>query len=347
VSGGENERLVAKATTPMLRWSSVRACPRKAVYEATGSPARERTDREERILFRGKSIGRDYASFLAAKHGADAIQAERKVQWPLGIGHIDVYLKQTKTAIEVLSSAHASDDMVQSKLLQLTGYIEHDPYVENGVLVVLNPSDFWEERYIVNTETEAYAELVAEMHARIDKVLAWRDTGEIPARVCGKPSDAWGHFCLHAEHCFEGWTKPEIVPNEDPLVHELSINLYRAKQDEHAAKERVTEHEEKRKAIQAQLAEHLEEGEHEIGSLTIKRTVVNRKPTLDLKKALLAGAVTPDALEPYMKDGATYSTWYVDRHGDAPLVIPGEFGDEAPWTDDDLKGPWDDKEEAA
>jgi hypothetical protein len=332
--------------TPLLRWSSVRACSRKAVYEHLGAPARERTDREERVLYRGKSIGRDYASFLAARYGADAIEVERKVQWALGLGHIDIYVKETKTAIEVLSSAHATDAMVQSKLLQLTGYMEHDPEVDNGALVVLNPSDFTEDRYPVNPDTAAYAELVAEMNERIEKVLAWRDTGEIPERVCKKPSDAWGHFCLHADHCFEGWVKPELVPNEDPLVHELSIALYRAKQDEHARKERVTESEERRKAIQAQLAEHLEEGEHEIGSLTIKRSVTTRKPTLDLKKARLAGAVDDELIQPFMKDGATYSTWYVDRHGDAPLVVPGEFGDEAPWTAEDLKGPWDDKEAA-
>ena len=149
---------------PMLRWSSVRACPRKAVYEATGAPARERTDREERILFRGKSIGRDYASFLTARYGADAIEAERKVVWPLGIGHIDIYLKQTKTAIEVLSSAHATDAMIHSKLLQVVGYMEHDPEVDNGMLVVLNPSDFFEDRYPVNKDTDAYRELAAEAH---------------------------------------------------------------------------------------------------------------------------------------------------------------------------------------
>jgi hypothetical protein len=332
---------------PMLRWSSVRACPRKAIYEASTAPARERTDREERILFRGKSLGRDYASFLRAKHGKDKIVAERKVVWPLGIGHIDVYLPATKTAIEVLSSAHATDEMTTSKLLQLVGYMEFDPEVTNGVLIVLNPSDFWEERFLVSKDTNAYKELAAEAHARVAQVLAWRDTGELPERVCGKPGDAFGKFCLHADHCFEGWTKPELVPNEDPLVHELSIALYRAKQDEHARKERVTEAEERRKAIQSQLAEHLEEGEHEIGSLTIKRSVTTRKPTLDLKKARLAGAVDDELIQPFMKDGATYSTWFIDRHGDAPLIVPGEFGDEAPWTAEDLKGPWDDEKEAA
>jgi hypothetical protein len=332
-------------TAPMLRWSSVRACPRKAVYEWEKAPARDRTDKEQRILFRGKSIGRDYASFLTARYGEDAIEAERKVVWPLGIGHIDVYLKETKTAIEVLSSAHASDEMVQSKLLQLTGYMEHDPDVDNGMLVVLNPSDFWEERFPVNRDTAAYAELVAEMQARIDKVLAWRDTGEIPARVCSKPSDAWGHFCLHADHCFDGWEAPVLVPNENPLVHELSIGLYRAKEDERAAKERVATAEEKRKAIQAQLAEHLEEGAHEVGSLTVKRTVTNRAATLELKKALLAGAVDPDAIKDFMKPGATFSTWHIDRNGDAPLIV--DYGDNAPWTEDDLKEPWDQPKEAA
>jgi hypothetical protein len=250
-------------------------------------------------------------------------------------------VKATKTAIEVLSSANATDAMIHSKLLQVVGYTENDPEVDNCALVILNPSDFTEDNYLVSKDTDAYRELAAEVHERIAQVLAWRDTGELPARVCSKPSDAWGHFCLHADHCFEGWVKPELIPNEDPLVHELSIGLYRAKQDEHAAKERVTEAEEKRKAIQAQLADHLDEGEHEVGSLTIKRSVVNRKPSLDLKKALLAGAVDPDAIEPYMKPGATYSNWYVDRHGDAPLIVPDEFGTEAPWTDDDLKGPWD------
>jgi hypothetical protein len=325
----------------MLRWSSVRACPRKAVYEWQNAPARERTDREERILYRGKSIGKDYAKFLIARQGPDAIEVERKVEWALGLGHIDIYVKATKTAIEVLSSANATDAMIHSKLLQVVGYTENDPEVDNCALVILNPSDFTEDNYLVSKDTDAYRELAAEVHERIAQVLAWRDTGELPARVCSKPSDAWGHFCLHADHCFEGWVKPELIPNEDPLVHELSIGLYRAKQDEHAAKERVTEAEEKRKAIQAQLADHLDEGEHEVGSLTIKRSVVNRKPSLDLKKALLAGAVDPDAIEPYMKPGATYSNWYVDRHGDAPLIVPDEFGTEAPWTDDDLKGPWD------
>jgi hypothetical protein len=334
-------------TAPMLRWSSVRACPRKAVYEWENAPARERTDREERILFRGKSIGRDYASFLVARYGADAIEAERKVEWALGIGHIDIYVKETKTAIEVLSSAHATDAMVQSKLLQLTGYMEHDPDVDNGALVVLNPSDFTEDRYLVNKDSDAYAELVAEMNDRIAQVLAWNETGETPARVCSKPSDAWGQFCLHADHCFEGWQPPEEADVvADPRVRELAIELYLAKRAETEAKKLVGEAEEKRKAVQEQLAEHLEPGEYEIGSLTVKRRVTNRAASVNAKKARLAIPGWDALVEPYLTPGATYSTWVIDRNGDAPLTV--DFGDEAPWSEEDLKGPWDnDTKEAA
>jgi hypothetical protein len=331
--------------TPLLRWSSVRACSRKAVYEHLGAPARERTDREERVLYRGKSIGRDYASFLAARYGADAIEVERKVQWALGLGHIDIYVKETRTAIEVLSSAHATDAMVQSKLLQLTGYMEHDPEVDNGALVVLNPSDFHEDRFLVNKDSDAYAELVAEMNDRVAQVLAWNETGELPARVCSKPSDAWGQFCLHADHCFEGWQPAETDVIADPLVRELAIELYLAKRAETEAKKLVSEAEEKRKAVQEQLAEHLEPGEYEVGSLTVKRRVTNRQPSLDSKKARLAIPGWDALVEPYLTPGATYSTWVIDRNGDAPLTV--DFGDEAPWTDEDLKGPWDDTKEAA
>src|SRR4051812_29011253 len=110
--------------TASFRWSSVRDCARKAVYEATDAPHRDRTEHEERILWRGKSLGRDYMLFLANKYGADQILTEVPVRWPFGTGHIDGVVIPTRTAIEVLSSAHASDAMIQSKLLQLVGYME-------------------------------------------------------------------------------------------------------------------------------------------------------------------------------------------------------------------------------
>lgn len=348
------------ATVPMLRWSSTRDCPRKAVYEAVGAPARERTRREQGILWRGKSIGRDFVVFLAhqeteragkpalvwvdaaekdwvpARFRARSLSeasfvAEKKVVWPLGIAHEDVFVRDTGTVVEVLSSAHASDAMIHSKLLQLVGQIEHDEEATNGALVVLSPSDFTEvDRFLVSKDSDAYRELAAEAHERVRQVLAWRDTGELPVRVCGKPGDAWGHFCLHADHCFDGWEAPELDPVEDPLVHELAISLYRAKQDERAAKERLAECEEKRKAVQDQLAEHLEEGAHEVGSLTVTRRVTHRSATLDLKKARLAVPGWDELVADFMKPGAVFSTWLVDRHGDAPLLVPGEW-DEVPF----------------
>lgn len=97
--------------TPVLRWSSVRDCPRKAVYEAAGAPHRDRTLKEERQLARGRSVGRDYIVAVASESkrtvlvasGPDFmlpyprlraesedtadILAELPVRWELGVGH--------------------------------------------------------------------------------------------------------------------------------------------------------------------------------------------------------------------------------------------------------------------
>src|SRR4051794_16661798 len=128
-----------------VRWSSARVCARKAVYEAQDAPARDMSDREKRWTYRGKSLGRDYAIFVAtandtsifAASGPDfwippnlkadtadsaGILAEKPVRWELGVGHADMFIAETGTTVEVLSSAHG-DSQVDSKLLQLAKYI--------------------------------------------------------------------------------------------------------------------------------------------------------------------------------------------------------------------------------
>ena len=353
--------------SPLLRWSSVRDCPRKAVLEATGAPARDRTDAEERWLYRGKSIGRDYIVWLAAKYGkvyvasgdnwwvpphlradtADkaAILAELPIEWELGVGHMDGYLKETSTALEFLSSAHASDAMIRSKLLQLTGYARHYPPATNACLIVLDPSSLQEDRYPVAFDTEAFRHLLEECEERIEQVMAWNATGGLPPRVCGKPGDAWGHFCRVAETCFEGWEAPEPVAlTQDPEAVHVATLLHAAKQEERAAKATLAEAETYRKKLENELADQpamglalgaLKEGVR-VGPFHVKRTYVQRSPSLDVKKARLAGAINDEALAEYMKPGAAYWTTTIERvELDARPPAEG-FGDEAPWTDDDL-----------
>lgn len=330
------------ATATPLRWSSARDCPRKAALQASHEPDRDWSDREERILYRGRSIGRDYADWLAAKYGEDAILREVKIEWALGTGHMDVFLQPTSTAIEVLSSKNASDAMVHSKLVQLVGYMEHYPAASGGLLVVLDPSDFSEERFPVARDSEAYAALVDEVRDRIAVLERWRETGEFPARVCRNPAESLGHFCRHASTCFDGWREPKAETlTDDPGAIRLASALHAAKREERAAQAVLAEAATLRKQAEAELVEVLD-GEEPgpggalVGPFLVKRTHVCRQPFLDVKKAELAGMLSREALAEFFRPGAEYWTTAIEKvELDQPVRADG--GDDgAPWTDEDL-----------
>lgn len=350
------------ATTPQLRWSSARDCPRKAVYEATGAPARERTDDEQRWLARGRSIGRDYIVWLASKNhgkvfvasGDDwwvpprlragtpdeaAILSEVPVRWPLGIGHMDGFLKETGTALEFLSSAHADDTRIRSKMVQLAGYARFYEPTLNACLVVVDPTSMKEERFPIAFDTDAFRDLFEECEQRIAQVLEWRDTGRMPDRVCRKPSESYGHFCLHASHCFDDdpvWEEPQpVAVCDDPQVVMRASALHAAKTEERAAKSALADAEGKRKQLEGELvgvipgAEALTGGIR-VGPFKLTRTHVQRSPSLDLKKARLAGVLNEEALAEFFKPGAEYWTTTIERvELDAPPDY--DFGEEAPW----------------
>lgn len=339
------------------RLSSLKECPRMVAYQMTGAPARDRTDREARWLYRGRALGRDYLIWLGATHGkiwaasgqhywipphlrADgpdtaAVLAEVPVPWELGVGHIDGFLPGSGTAIEILSSAQAGTEQIYSKTLQLTAYLEHYPAATGGLLVVLNPSDFSEERFPVARGTDAYKALAEEVQDRIGQVLAWKKTGTMPSRVCRKPNDAIGHFCLHAETCFDGWEEPPLEEIDALSARETVQRFYLAKQAERAAASVSAALEEERKAIQAEMEDLPGLADTDtslkVGPFKVKRTPVQRAPVLDVKKAELAGALSTEALADYMKPGASYATWYVERVEADDALTPDDFGDEAPF----------------
>lgn len=314
-----------------LRWSSVRVCPRKAAYEAEDAPARERSDRENRILYRGRSLGRDYADFLAARDGEEAIEREVKVDWPLGVGHIDAFHKPTGTVIEVLSSAFASDEMIRSKCLQAVGYMEHYEPAKAGLLVVLNPSDFSEERFPIAKGTDAYTALVEEMHDRIGQLERWRDTGELPPRVCAKPSEAIGRFCLHAEHCFADWQPPEVDRLNDHEALDLATSWLAAKAREREASEAMAAAKAQRSEYEAQLAERIvEHGKVAVGPFTVTRSDRTRGGTLDVRKAELAGVLNREIVAEFFKPDAHFTVWTVEATGEA-IPADMDFGEDVPF----------------
>lgn len=355
-----------------MRWSSVRSCPRKAVYEATGAPHRERSRTEEGWLWRGKQLGRDFAIVLAAEEqrkgnpylifvasgdpdewparwttrdrGAAAFIVEEPITWPLGVMHPDIHVVETDAIVEVLSSAHASEAMVRSKLLQLVGQIEHLD-AKGGAVVVVNPSNPLDyELFPIARTSATYGGLVDEMRARIAQVQTWSVEGRLPDRVCSKPSESRGHFCLHAEHCFQGWEPPPpdaVLSSEEAI--EAAVTVYRAKQVERAHKEAYDAAVTARKEAEQPLAEIVELAQLggaakkiRVGAVEVNRIVVSDHQELSLKKARDAGLWTlvhDDLFASFLEMKGGHVRFAVDRVGDQPLET---YGDQAPWTAADL-----------
>lgn len=337
-------------TTPSLRWSSVRDCARKAVYEATGAPARDRTVAEERQLARGRSVGHDYVIAIANANGRKVhvasgpdymlpypehraanedtadILAELPVQWELGTGHADAYVRDTDTVIEILSSQSATGDMIHSKLLQAGGYARCLDATSVAVAIV-DPATLDDERVIVTAKSRRWAELMAEVDERIRLVLAWRDTGIIPARVCRKPGDAWGHFCLHAAHCFQDWEAPPVEQLDTPEAVELAARLAHLKAQRRTVSAQDKLLEQRQKEIQTELAEHVDQGERRIGNYVVKRSIRAGRRRFDFDRADLDSRIPDDVLAEFVKTGSSYSVWDVEQQG--PVEAP-DFG-EAPF----------------
>lgn len=313
-----------------MRLSSVRTCPRKAVYEVTDAPAREMYDKEKRILWSGRRIGTDYLDMLEAGNGV-TIERELKIPWPLGVGHADGWMPEARTLLEVLSSAHASNDMVASKLLQLVSYMRYWPAAHVGALLIVDPRDYSEERVIVRRGTPQWDTLAEQAADRVDQVLRWKERGILPDRVCAKPADARSHFCRHAEHCFEGWEQPVPDPIGGEETQQLVIRLdhVKAKKRELDATKKVLETEQKE--IQAALEAEVPPGEWMIGGYKVKRSPRVRssfKLPLAEKDSRFPGELLAE-----FTTTSRYDVWTTERTQAAADL---DFGSEAPWTDEDL-----------
>jgi hypothetical protein len=330
------------SSIPSLRWSSVRDCPRKAVYEATKAPARERTIKEDRQLARGRSVGHDYLIAIAAGdtgrtihvcsgpdftlpyphlRAADEdtadILAEVQVRWELGVGHVDAYLRETDTVLEVLSSQHASAEMIHSKLVQACGYaLGLD--ADNIALAIVDPATLEDERVIVARSSKLWDDLAGEVRERVNIVKGWGETGQLPGRVCRKPGDAWGHFCLYAAHCFEGW-EPEPLPeidNGEALQLAVQLAHVKDKRRELARSDKTFEKEQKQ--IQQELDPLVPAGEHVVGNYVVKRSD-RTKRTFKLPLAEQDSRIPGELLDEFTSV-TEFSVWDVTQTGPTVAV---------------------------
>jgi hypothetical protein len=299
------------------RWSSACKCPRKAVYEKRGAPARERSERENRILHRGKLFGRFVAEQFALKFGDDAVEFEREVSWPGGTLHTDVFVIPEKASFEVKSTTSPASAL-EDAIIQNAGEQHFDPECEMGGVILVDPVDLDEvvRPVVLNPDLIAHVEGIAE------QVVSAEANGTLPDRVCSKPADAMGKLCPFAEKCFSdepAWAPTPAIEIEGDVAR-LATELYLVQRRRKSTEGQAGTLKDEERLLQDELRELLEPNiEHVAPGLKVKRTVSSKTTFNGISAGIEAGHLDPDLLAPYRKTSET-DTIKVSATGDGPPV---------------------------
>lgn len=325
----EHERLSGRT-----RWSMAVRCPRMAALALQGAEPEPLTPREEGRFQRGKDAQRFYGRKLVAKYGEENVHHEVAVAWPtephpIGELHTDFVIEPERMAIECKSS-ESPDSLFDSAVTQVAGAIHWSPDVDHGAVVFLD-RDYQETDMYPVVLTDS---LVDEVESIAKQVVDAAQTGELPKRVCGKPSDGRGHLCPFIDGCFAGWVAPEIPENEGETIPTLATTAYLARQRYDAAKSISDEAEKEWKAAAGELIEAgCPEGESTVPGLIVKRTVVADRQTFSMSKARKAGlwsAAHDELFDPFMSMGGGHSRFDFRRIEGEELEHE-DYGEEAPF----------------
>lgn len=325
----EHERLAGRT-----RWSMAVRCPRMAALALQGAEPEPLTPREEGRFQRGKDAQHFYGRKLVAKFGEENVEHEKAVPWPtephpLGELHTDFVISPERMAIECKSS-ESVDSLFDSAVTQVAGAIRWSEDIDHGAVVFLD-RDYQETDMFPVILTAELAEKVDDIAAQI---VTSATEGELPKRVCDKPSDGRGHLCPFIDVCFEGWVAPEIPDAEGETIPTLATQAYLARQKYEDAKSIATDAEKEWKDAAADLIEAgCPEGESTVPGLIVKRTVVADRQTFSMAKARTAGLWTSmhdELFDPFMSMGGGHSRFDFRRIDDEDLEHE-DFGDEAPF----------------
>ncbi|HEY8723469.1 MAG TPA: hypothetical protein VIL92_06370 [Gaiellaceae bacterium] len=322
------------------RWSMAVRCPRMAGYALLGEePAPEN---EETLLFfeRGK-MDEDWfiTHILEPKFGADNIIRQKPVQWPatgLPVGelHGDAFVTTEGMPWEVKS--RAAGEPADFDFIQLAGAAHFDPEAtqDAGVLAIIDRN--LKREYIPVVLTDDLVEQVEDIAAQ---VVSCARTGELPSRVCQKPADGRARMCPFVGTCFADWTPP------DPLdlsgdVAVLALDAMHKQSRKREATQELEQADAEYKAAVALIDPYeLEAGRDYVGAgVKVKRTAFPDSERFSLSKARKSGVWTPaddERFGPFVGLSGAHNRWAIEQTG--PVTVTAEdFGDEAPWTEEDL-----------
>lgn len=313
-------------------------CPRQAAFGLLGAEPEEVSDRTRGLFRRGRDAQRYELERVQQEH-PDVI-AEKAVPWPsppalpAGELHTDIFIPSEKRSEEVKCSS-VPDSMFDSAMTQLAGEVYFDPDSEYGALKFISPIDYGYVAIYPLVITEEWVDIVEGIASQ---VIESGKTGELPERTCKTPGEGIGKLCPFISQCFEGWEPPEPVelgPEHEALLRDA----WEARQAyERADMDRKT-YEAEWKAQTAALVEAgVPIGESIVGGFSVKRTHVAASEKLSWSKARKSGVVPSsmfDLLGPFLSVSGEHDRWTITKIGPSSE----DFGDEAPWSDEDLAEP--------
>ncbi len=327
------------ATLTGIRPSLWARCLTAAVFQGRGEEEAEHAPEMEEYWFRGNVFEEIVARQAEAKHGKANVERQVIIPIPgIGQGHADFYLRHTKTLCEVKSttSPYPNSDTFSFGVKQLQIYLAYHPEAAQGALYMLDPNrmraaDIYEVRLTdedrEQIEWQRAQIVLATSHLATDNPDdLWKHGHE--HRPCTKPSQARGRMCPFATQCFHDWEPPDPNPVTDPSAVDAAARLYTVKQEIRIHEQAVKDLDEEKKAAEADLADVTVAGDNTIGPFTVKRTDVKRSPTFSAKAAAAAGFPV-HTLDEWMRPGAEYSTFRVERAEAAGEV---DYGD-VPWDE--------------
>jgi hypothetical protein len=309
-----------------VRASEMARCPRMAALRGLGTEQQEYDEQTRRYFARGHLYTEYVVRQLRVKHGAENVEREVEIHWPLGVGHADAYVKPSKLLCEIKSTVTptTSSPMFDMAVQQLRIYLRFHPEAERGALYLINPSDLRGEDVFEVKLTDEDVTAIDEAVLRVSEALSG---GELPDRVCRKPGEGRAHLCPFIEPCFQGWEPPPANQVSDADAVDAASRLALVKAEERQHREALKAYESARKQIEGELVDVTAPGDNVLGPWLVKRTHVERSPVFSEKAARAAGFPV-EALAEFMRPGAVYETFRIEPAREAGSV---DYGEDVPF----------------
>lgn len=317
-----------------VRLSQLARCPRMCAFGALDTPEDERPYDTEEAFFRGKVLEGVAALRAQAEYGAEFqgeknILRQRVVSWPLGEGHADIYVRSERLLIEVKSSTSDSDVPLLNAIRQLQLYLYFDPEAEQGQVWWIDPrkGNFKPAKWAVDPLP------ADEVMAIVEAVRTAQGGGELPERVCSRPSDAGPRMCPFVRTCFADWS--EEVPSLNGEATELARAWHEAKKHEKEIEAAAAAWKDRRRQVEAELAKlDIPVGKSLCGDYELRRVHVSGGESLSLKKPRAAG-LWHDGLDEmfgqFITTRKSYDRYEVEKVGADADFVPDYDAESVPF----------------